>query len=630
MLPQGGGIEVVMTVQKKQIRPYPLGTHPEHDSIRFSFVSKSPSCGVILYDRKTGKKIKKLPFLAEEKIGDVYCKYVQGVDASAISYQFYKEDEMIPDAYARGFVGLHSYGKEPLEKELRGIIPCDTFDWQQDANPQIPYEECICYGMHVRGFTRHSSSQVTHRGTFLGIVEKIPYLKQTGITTIELQPAYEFLEIPSKQDMKKEFSYMVSEEYVAEYSHKKLNYWGYKEGYYYAPKASYAAGEDAVSEFKTLVRELHKQGIELVMQFYFPKDVKRGEILEILRFWVLEYHVDGFRLMGEQLPVTMFAQDPVLVHTKLWYDYFDVDGIYDRNEFPTYPNLAVYTDEYCYTMRKYLKSDGDMLNAVLHQMRHIPGKTGRINYMSNYNTFTLMDMVSYDRKYNEANGEDNRDGTDYNCSWNCGEDGPSRKKKIVKLRRKQLKNAMSMLMLSQGTPFIFMGDEFGNTQYGNNNPYCQDNKTTWLDWKELERNNELYQFWCMLVALRKAHPVLHPEKELRIMDYIACGYPDLSYHGPTAWRPQLENYSRHVGIMYCGKYARKDREKEDDFFYVAMNMHWEAHELALPRLPKGMKWEPVYCTGEEIPQKKSEDSVRWIAGRSIVVFKSKAVDLENE
>ncbi len=630
MLPQGGGIEVVMTVQKMQIKPYPIGAHPESDSIRFSFVSRSASCGVILYDRKTGKKLKRLPFLPEEKMGNVYCKFVQGMDASTISYQFYQEDEIIPDEHARAFVGKPNYGRERQEKGLRAAFLSGEFDWQGTVNPKHPYGQCICYGMHVRGFTKHPSSQVVNKGTFLGIVEKIPYLKECGITTIELQPAYEFLEIPSKQELKREFAYMVSEEDVNAFGSKKLNYWGYKKGYYYAPKAAYAAGEDASLEFKTLVRELHKNGMELVMQFYFPKEVKQGEIPEILRFWALEYHVDGFHLMGENIPITLLAQDEAMVDTKLWYEHFDMDAIYVKEETPEYRNLAVYTDDYCYTMRKYLKSDGDMLNAVLYQMRHIPEKAGKIHYMSNYNGFTMMDMVSYDQKHNEANGESNRDGNDYNCSWNCGEEGVTRKKKVLGLRRRQVKNAMSMLLLSQSTPLIFMGDEFGNTQFGNNNPYCQDNKTTWLDWREFEKNQELYQFWCKLVALRKEHPVLHPSGELRIMDYISCGYPDLSYHGPTAWRPQLESYSRHVGIMYCGKYARKDRNTEDDFFYVAMNMHWEPHELALPKLPKGMKWEVICTTGEDAEVQKPEDTIRWIAGRSIVVFISKAVSDVNE
>lgn len=650
---KGGGIEVVMTEKKMQIKPYPLGAHRESDSIRFSFVSRKESCGILLYDRTTGRKLKKIPFLPEERIGNVYCKYLQEVDPDKISYQFYQEDEIMPDSHARGFIGSCRYGKVREEKDMKAILLSDNFDWEDDRNPRLPYKDCVGYCMHVRGFTKHASSQVAHRGTFLGIVEKLPYLKESGITTIELQPAYEFLEIPSTQELKQDIPYAAvdgSSELLE--SKRKLNYWGYKKGYYYAPKAAYASGDSPADEFKTMVKELHKNNMEVVMQFYFPKEVNRGEIAEILRFWVMEYHVDGFHLLGENLPIALLAKDDTLVDTKLWYYYFNTDEIYDKSEDPAYCNLAEYRDDYLYTMRKFLKGDEDMLNSTLYQMRNIPDKMGRIHYMSNYFGLTLMDMVSYDHKHNEENGEENRDGNDYNCSWNCGEEGTSRKKKVVALRMKLLKNAMIMMTFTQSTPLIFMGDEFGNTQYGNNNPYCLDNKTTWLDWKELEKNQELYQFWKTMINLRKEHPILRPEKKLRIMDYIACGYPDLSYHGQNAWRAQLESYYRHVGIMYCGKYAKKDRFEDDDFFYLACNMHWEKHELALPKLPRGLMWQEFVTTGEEVSvveksipakqnviaeekakagikdtvtaEKKEQkvDYARTISARSITVFKS--------
>lgn len=609
-----------MTEKKMQIKPYPLGAHRESDCIRFSFVSRKENCGILLYNRATGKKLKKLPFLPEERMGNVYCKYIQGIDAEAVSYQFYQEDMIVPDEHARGFAGGHRFGKVREEKDLKAVFPDSDFDWEEDRKPKLPYEQSIFYCMHVRGFTKHASSQVVNRGTFLGIVEKLPYLKESGITTLELQPAYEFMEMPGLQELRRESSYMALEDSALLENMRKLNYWGYKKGYYYAPKAAYAAGEHADVEFKTLVKELHRNQMEVIMQFYFPKEINRGEIAEILRFWVLEYHVDGFHLMGEELPMTLLAKDETLVDTKLLYYSFDEAAVYGKDEMPAYRNLAEYRDDYLYTMRKFLKGDEDMLNNVLYQMRHIPAKMGRVHYMSNYYGFTLMDLVSHDYKHNEENGEGNRDGNDYNCSWNCGEEGASRKKKVAALRQKQLKNAMCMLMLSQSTPLLFMGDEFGNSQSGNNNPYCQDNKITWLDWKDLEKNRELHQFWKYLVELRKNHPILRPERELKIMDYIACGYPDLSYHGQNAWRPQLENYNRHVGMMYCGKYARKDRLTEDDFFYVAINMHWENHELALPKLPKGMKWQVLFAT--EVLQEQENEPVRLIPARSIVVFKS--------
>lgn len=600
-----------MTDKNILMKPYPLGAHCEEDGIRFSYASKCESCGMLIYDRKTGKKLERISFDARCRIGNVYCKTISKYNAEDISYQFYEDDKIIADPNARRFVGKNVYGKVRNEKELKATLLTESFDWQQDTNPCISYEDCLVYLLHVRGFTKHASSKVVHRGTFGGVMEKIPYLKEIGITTVELQPAYEFLEVTD------------------ELFETKLNYWGYKKGYYYAPKTSYGT-EDASTEFKELVRELHKNGMELVMQFYFPKEVSPAEIPEILRFWVLEYHVDGFHLMGENLPIDFLASDPMLAGTKLWYSYFSIENLYGRDEQPAYRNLAVYQDDYLFSMRKFLKGDEDMVKSVLYHMRHIPDKMGRIHFMSNYYGMTLMDMVSYDRKHNEDNGEDNRDGMDINCSWNCGEEGNSRRKKVVSLRLQQIKNAMCMMMFSQSTPLLFMGDEFGNTQKGNNNAYCQDNVVTWLDWQGLEKNKEIHAFWKKLVEIRKSHPVLHQPKEPKIMDYIACGYPDLSYHGVNAWRPQTEPYSRCVGMMYCGKYAKINQTEEDCFFYIALNMHWEEHDFALPKLPKGLKWQMFLATDASInrlasakEEKEAATDVRaGVPARSIMIFNS--------
>lgn len=586
-------------------KPYPLGAHAEKEGIRFSFASSQASCGVILYDKKTGKQLRKEAFTQKERIGKIYSKYIEQVAAGEVSYLFYEDDRPVPDPYAKAFWGKHGFGKKCELQDFRAIIPSDEYDWQGDRRPALKMQDSLCYCMHVRGFTAHASSGVKHRGTFSGIIEKIPYLKEIGVTTLELQPAYEFTELPAEWESKAEEisgipSYLREKEAEQE---TKLNYWGYKKAFYYAPKSAYSYSGDAVGELKNLVRELHANGMELIMQFYFPADVKVLEIPELLRYWVLEYHIDGFHLMGVGIPADMIAADDLLSDTKLWYDSFDTDSLYGRDEAPSFRNLAFYRDEYLYTMRRFLKGDEGMQESVLYQMRHIPEKAGRVHYLTNYNGFTLMDLVSYDHKHNEANGEANRDGNDYNCSWNCGEEGVSRKTKVKTLRIRQIKNAMCLLMFTQSTPLIFMGDEFGNTQKGNNNPYCQDNLIAWLDWNQRKKNEELTEFWKQLVQLRREHPILRPENELRLMDYIGCGYPDLSYHGQSAWRPQTEYFSRHVGVMFCGKYARKDRITEDDFLYLAMNMHWEKHELALPKLPQGMDWKLLLTTDGGKPGK---------------------------
>ena len=600
-----------MTKNITQRDPYPLGAHAEAGRVRFSYATKSASCGVILYHRNTGRQLRREAFSAEEKIGNIYCKYIENVDADHISYLFYEGDRLVPDPYARGFVSRTSYGRLKGSGDLKAVIPTGHFDWEDDKNPHLCYSESLGYCIHVRGFTKHASSKVSDRGTYRGIIEKIPYLKETGITTIELQPTYEFQELSEET---------APAGYYPWGDEPKLNYWGYKMGYYYAPKAGYAAGDDAVTEFKELVKALHQNGMELIMQFYFPKDVKISSIQDILRFWVLEYHVDGFHLKGSDLPVEVFASDPLLADTKLWYYSFDTDAVYNKDEVPEIPNLAFYQDDYLYAVRRFLKGDENMLETLLYQMRTIPYQAGRVHYVTNYYGFTMMDMVSYDYKHNEANGEENRDGNNYNCSWNCGEEGGSRKRKIRKLRLKQIKNAYVMLLCTHSMPLIFMGDEFGNSQRGNNNPYCQDNAVTWLDWRDLDKNRELYDFWKKMADFRKAHPILRREQEARLMDYASCGYPDLSYHGRNAWKAQTESYMRHIGIMYCGKYALRTDGTEDDFLYLAMNMHWEDHELALPKLPKEMRWETVITTDEETAGE--EEHIRHLPPRSVVLYRS--------
>jgi len=603
-----------MTEKMIQIKPYPLGAHYEGEGIRFAFVSAKESCGVLIYEKNTGKRVDKIPFLPEHRVGNVHCTYVTGYSPAEITYQFYEEDEVVPDKNAKIFTGKTVYGKERLTEELKAGLITDAFDWQGDRNPRIPYRDSLCYLLHVRGFTKHASSKVMHRGTFRGILEKLPYLQEIGITTVELQPAYDFLEISPTEEQLKGNPYFAPETEPEKASTGKLNYWGYKWGYYYAPKAAYGV-EDASVEFKELVREFHKYGMEIIMQFYFPKEICHAEIPEILRYWVLEYHVDGFHLMGERIPVEMLAQDPLLADTKLWYHGFDTNVINIEDKNRQYDSIASYQDDYLYTMRRFLKGDEDMVRSVVHQMRYIPKGMGRIHFMSNYYGMTLMDMVSYDRKHNEDNGESNRDGNDYNCSWNCGEEGKCRRKKVNDLRKRQIKNALCMMMFSQSTPLIFMGDEFGNSQNGNNNPYCQDNQITWLNWSLVRKNSDIFEFWKELVALRKNHPILHPAKEAQIMDYIACGYPDLSYHGQHAWRPQTESYSRYIGIMYCGKYEKINPEDEEAFFYLAMNMYWEEQEIGLPKLPKGMKWELLMSTNEDATEKDY-----MVPPRSIMIY----------
>ena len=615
----------------REYYPYPLGVRYLEEKgkkgLFVSLVSENEKCGIVLFDRKTGEELGKYPFLPEQRVGKVFYQSIFNIEPKNVSYLFYEGDKLMADKRAKGFAGADSFGEPKGDADYKGIVEEKAYDWEADRLPKLPYEECIAYCLHVRGFTKHNTSGVRGKGTFAGIIEKIPYLKELGITTLELQPAYEFNEMPKLEPVKKSNKNILVKEEEA-----KLNYWGYKEAFYYAPKRSYAKSADAGKEFKDMVKALHENRMEVVMQFYFQEGMTQTEVLNILRFWRVVYHVDGFHLMGNGLPIKEVAEDAFLQDCKLWYYAFPVAELYPDSQKPAYRNLASYNDSFMYDVRRLLKGDEGMIYDVMRQMRGNPSTNGSINYLTNYYGFTMMDMVSYDRKYNEANGEENKDGTDYNCSWNCGMEGTTRKKQIVALREKQLKNAFTFLMLSQGTPLFFMGDEFGNTQKGNNNPYCQDNEVTWLNWRDLNRNSSLFSYVKELIEFRKSHGVFHLPKECMLMDYKSCGYPDLSYHGKEAWKPSWEHYSRQIGFMLCGEYAQGDR---GSFYYVALNMHWEAQEFALPKLPKGKKWVCSITTDTEnrkpiavevVESKKTEareslkEAVYTVAPRSIVVF----------
>jgi len=607
-------IDMKQIFEWKTGNPYPLGATVVGDYINFA-VSLNPreECGIILYGEK-GKEVK-VPFSEKNKIGNIYCMMLARKKVHTekneiveeyedIKYNYYCDDKIIVDSYAKKIVGHEKWGCRLDESKIKGAVSTAEFSWENDCMPRIPYENAILYCMHVRGFTKHHSSKVEGKGTFKGIMEKIPYLKELGITTVKILPAYEFDEVEVEKE-KNTMSYAM-EHYADQITEnvdkktEKMNYWGYKKGYYFTPKAAYSSDkENPEKELKELIRSLHQENMELVMQFYFPKGIKQGYILEVLRYWVLEYHIDGIHLQGENLPITLIATDPLFSNTKLMYYDFPCSEIYEEGEIPAYRNLASYQDNFLRDMRKYLKSDDDILQSFLFHTRHNPQKEGLINYITNYSGYTLMDLVSYDKKHNEANGENNKDGADYNYSWNCGCEGPCRKKAVQELRIQQIKNALIFLFLSAGTPMLLSGDEFGNTQNGNNNPYCQDNAVSWLNWSLLEKHQEIFQFVKTLIQIRKEHPIFSRKKEAKMMDTLSCGYPDLSYHGEEVWRPIIDNYNRHVAIMHCGKYATKLDGKEDNFFYIAYNMHWIAHTFALPNLPKDKKWMQLLTTGKQ-------------------------------
>lgn len=569
---------------------------------------------------RLGKDIKD-----EFRIGSLYVFKIAGISYDGYEYTFESEGQQVIDPYAKWITGSDSIN---TEKSYRCRFYDKTYDWQNDMPLQIPFHESIMYSLHIRGFTKHNSSKVKHKGTFLGVIEKIPYLKELGINQIKVMPCYEFDEqiktndkLPINPAIKK---FMTEEE--APETIAKSNYWGYGDGYYFAPKASYSATNDPIREFKDMIKALHENQIEIIMEFFFGRRTNYHLVNECVRYWVLEYHIDGVQIIGDNFITNMLATDPLLSRTKILNTAFDVNAIYNNDTIPAFKNLAEYSDSFKVDIRKFLKSDEDQLTLFLNHSKRNPRQAAVINYITEHNGFTLTDLVSYDKKHNEANGENNEDGADYNFSWNCGIEGKTKKRQIQLLRKKQIKNAFCFLFLSQGTPMLLSGDEMGKSQQGNNNAYCQDNDISYLNWNQMSTNAEIMQFVTNIIAFRKAHPILHSPEELRVMDYLGYGYPDVSYHSEMAWYPKLENYNRHIGVMYCGRYAKKGKSY-DDFIYIAYNMHWEEHSFALPKLPKQSKWYKIMDTNEKIsfiddteavPLDEQKDVV--VTGRSIVII----------
>ena len=605
-------------------KPSRPGIEKTPSGYRFAMIVKNDGCeaGVLLYDKN--KHEHRIPVSKAGQKGELFGIEVSEEQPEHIFYNFYDQDEVYTDPFAQGVKGLEHFGwKNAGTRTTYGILGKSEFDWQQDTNPNIPFENTILYGIHVRAFTKHRSSGVAHPGTFEGIVEKLDYLKALGITAVELMPCYEFDEtsikpLKSERHPQTEAAKQKPAEDKESFT-GRLNCWGFQKGFYFAPKASYSAGEASVS-FKTMVRELHKAGIEVMMHFYFPEDVPQAFMTEVLRYWTMEYHVDGFRISGFHVPVRMLLEEPVLKQSKLWFSSLTEEELLCTKE-DTFKHVAVDNGNFRNDIRRFLKGDEGMVNEFIRYHRRNPQSYGVVNALCDYDGFSLMDLVSYDRKHNEANGENNADGTDYNYSWNCGAEGGTRKKNILQLRRKQIKNAIAFLMLSQGTPFLFSGDEFGNSRMGNNNAYCQDNEMFWLQWKESTQTyQELLDFTKGMIEFRKQNEIIHMKQELKAMDSLGCGYPDISYHGAEAWRPDLSFVSRLINIFLCGKYAKD----EDSFFYLVYNMHWESHKLALPKLPKNLKWKKVLSTVDSSSDQsgKEKDSEQSIESRSISVYQS--------
>lgn len=596
---------------------------------------------LVLYRPGTNEISEEFPMPEDPYHGSLRSIRISGPAAQKTEYNFRINGKIVTDPFAQRLIGRPAFGKKENEKGLvlrAGLASGEPMD-EQTPPLRLPYEDVVAYTLHVRGYTAHRSSGVRYKGTFRGLAEKIPYLKELGVNQLILLPAYDFNEIIERKRadhipayaQKAEAARAAMEGAAKEAASSgqkeedcKVNYWGFAdEAYYMAPKAAYCATAKPDEEFRSLVRILHSNGIELIMEFGFPPRMSEAAVCRILSWWVRHYHVDGFMLLARPEITAMLAREESLADSKLISGYFNTDEILEGASLKGRKLLADCNDGFKNDCRRLLKGDEGLLGAFSERMKQNHRCKAVMNYMTNHDGFTLMDLVSYDKKHNEANGEQNRDGAACDFSWNCGEEGPSRKKQILRLRMQQMKNALSMLLLAQGTPVILAGDEFGNTQMGNNNPYCQDNEITWLDWSCARRGgSELLSFVKDMIALRRAYPVLRQGKPLQGADTTFLGYPDISFHGSKAWYGAFDYQNRHLGIMYCAKSA------DEPFVYTAFNFHWDPQVLAMPNLPKGHVWKlkAQTCDAEEAVSSEVAEREIMVPGRSVCVYVSEKAD----
>ncbi len=622
-----------MTKNQFTIQPgnaLPLGVTKVADGVQFAiYLPDKRECYLKLFRKGHQTEQYRIPLTDEYRMGSVYFVHLRSKNTTSAfdiaeelsdkyEYVYEADGEDIVDPYAAGISGRDRWNRTD-KMPVRGRICLKEFDWEGDYILRKPFHELVLYQLHVRGFTKHASSGVGKPGTFAGLQDKIPYMKDLGINGVLLLPVYDFEE---KQG-------------------DKVNYWGYgvSDTYYFAPKAAYSSGENADEEFKETIKKLHRNGMEVILDFYFAPGTNLNLMTDCLRHWVLNYHVDGFRVNTEVMPSLTLASDPILSGVKLFSSYWDEEMLSGAGIHQADNCLAEYNEGFMNDARRFLKSDEGQAEAFYKRFYRHPDKVGVINFMTHVNGFTMMDLVSYDIKHNESNGERNADGTEYNYSWNCGVEGKTRKKAVLEQRKRQIRNAFLMLLFSQGTPMILAGDEFGNSQEGNNNPYCHDDAVTWLNWKPTKTGEQIRNYVKQLIAFRTEHPVLHQAKALCTQDTLSCGLPGISAHGVQTWRPDFSNYSRILGVLLAGDYAQKPDGTSDDSIYIIFNMYWETKSFDLPTLPAGKEWHAAIETFDEtfhvLPQpavkqtKRSKNTklgkqrATVVPPRSIVVFVSR-------
>lgn len=609
-------------------------------------------CTLLLFKPQASKPYARIPFLDSYRIGDTYSMLVFDIKPDEFEYAFsfdgpyepakgllFNEENVLLDPYSRAVTGQRKWGEKPeggKDFEYRARVVKSSFDWGNIKQLEQPFEDLVIYETHVRGYTKDKSSGVSAPGTFAGLKDKIPYLKDLGINAVELMPIFEFDEMESARVVDGVQLY---------------NYWGYNTVSFFAPNTSYAFNEEhnhEGDELKSLIKALKENGIEVILDVVFNHTAEGNEmgpcfsfkgidnnvyymltpdahyynfsgcgnvmncnhpvvrsfIIDCLRHWAIEYRVDGFRFdlasilgrdqngapMANPPILESLAFDPVLGKMKLIAEAWDAGGLYQVGSFPSWNRWAEWNGRYRDDMRSFLKGDDGMAGNAITRITgsrdlYSPESRGHkasVNFLTCHDGFTLYDLYSYNEKHNEKNGWNNTDGDNNGHSWNCGAEGETDDPNVNGLRRRLIKNAFAALLCSRGPAMFFAGDEFCNTQFGNNNAYCQDNIISWLDWSRLEEFKEIHDFVRHMIQFRKEHPILR-----KMTKPSSCQFPEISVHNGTPFNASTDYKTKLIGIMYAG---RNEEDTEDDIVFYCMNAYWEPLVMQLPVLPNGKHW----------------------------------------
>ena len=690
VLVPAGQLKPLDTICGFQVRPgffLDFGATVIPGGVNFTIQShKATSCELLLFHREAEEPFAVLPFPDNYRIGFCYSMIVFVLDIEEFEYAYrldgpydekkglrFDRTKILLDPYARAVTGQSHWGhKNNPQHGYRARVVHSNFDWGQQRHTSIPMEDLIIYELHVRGYTKDASSGVKHPGTFDGLKEKIPYLKGLGVNAVELMPVFEFDEMRDAR--------LIDENLL-------LDFWGYNPVSFFAPNTSYSSSKEynrEGMELKSLIKELHDQNMEVILDVVFNHTAEGNEfgpsfsfkgfdnqiyymltpdghyynfsgcgntlncnhpvvqnmILDCLRYWVIEYRVDGFRfdlasILGRNEDGTPLHQPPllrslafdsILGNVKLIAEAWDAGGLYQVGSFPSWKRWAEWNGRYRDDMRRFLKGDDFLSQAAARRITGSPdlydpvfrGRNASVNFLTCHDGFTLYDLYSYNEKHNEANGWGNTDGADDNNSWNCGVEGDTTDPSVLALRRKMMMNACAVLMCSRGTPMFLAGDEFADTRYGNNNPYCQDNLISWLDWSLLEKNRALYEFFRYMIHFRKAHACIRKDLE---PSYL--GFPSMSLHGLTPWKPDLPESSHTACVLFSGY---DDTLHKEDLVFLAVNTHWCSAALTLPQLPDGYTWKIAVNTGDKKQQTFTDSEIPaagssvLLGERSVIVF----------